>query len=200
MPVFIAVYPSSCCVYTGTMNTVAKSAKPRTKVRLAHMASLRLLQDAQVDDGMVRHESPSRRKATRETTATDRQDDDVALGEPVLGLAALEHRLEGPEARDEEPDPDPVDGVGTLRACSGSLMRVPREDRGAEPDREVDVEDPGPGVVVDDPAADRRARWSARRRGRPRRARRRSRAAPPCTSRRGSPGRSTGGRRRRSPG
>jgi hypothetical protein len=106
-------------VNTGTMKTVANRAKPRTKVRLAAMASLRLFRTRRSTTGMVGRQLPDDERDERHGRH-DGQDDDVPLREPVLGLAALKDRLERAQAHDEEPMPI-QSMVSALRAWAGSF-------------------------------------------------------------------------------
>ena len=68
-----------------------------------------------------------------------------------LGEAEDEHRQPGREQQ----HPEPVEPVGGLRLIG--LEHDQREDERDDPDRQVDEEDPAPGRVVDQPAAEDRA-------------------------------------------
>src|SRR2546428_2909123 len=67
-------------------------------------------------------------------------------------LAAIEHELETAESHHHEHEPEGIDAPRLLQ-----VGRVEEEgadhDEAEEPDGQVDVEDPAPGPVVRDPAA-----------------------------------------------
>ena len=81
---------------------------------------------------------------------------DLITAEPVFALAGVEHDLQHPEAQRQEADAPQINAAGLVLA---DVMRVAHE--GADhhhrerAHRQVEVEDPAPGVVVGDPAAER---------------------------------------------
>jgi len=87
----------------------------------------------------------------------DAEGDDEARTEPVVFLALVEHDLEGSDGDDEEAESPVIDAFFAL-ANFGEVGRVFNEavgeDERDDSDRDVEEEDPAPGIVVDDPAAD----------------------------------------------
>ena len=73
-----------------------------------------------------------------------------------MGLAALKADLQRPNADDQERQSLPVHVVGHVDVVGGLRHVAPGQHAGQDPERQVDVEDPGPGVVVGDPSAERR--------------------------------------------
>jgi hypothetical protein len=70
----------------------------------------------------------------------------------AIGLGEAEDQQR--QARREQHHPQPVELVGGLRPVA--LEHDLGEDDGDDPDRHVDEEDPAPGDVVDEPAAEDR--------------------------------------------
>ena len=85
----------------------------------------------------------------------DRLDHDLARGEPIELLAAVEEDLQRGDGDAQRREAEPVE-LGR-----GVLLRLDDEhadaDEGERADRHVDIEDPAPGDVVGQPAADHRA-------------------------------------------
>ena len=89
----------------------------------------------------------------------------MVLGsEPIVDLAAVEHDFETAERRRDQREADPID----LQSAGQALLAFALEHLGlvdepmhqrerSKPDRHVDEEDPVPGEIVGDPAAERRA-------------------------------------------
>ena len=121
---------------------------------------LTTLQYAKIDDRLVRRQLAPDEQHEREPRR-EREPADEPRVEPVVPLALLEHELQRPDAEREEQEAQHVDLAGALLMHRVVHVRH-RHDRGENAERDVDVEDPGPVVVVDDPAAERRARASAR--------------------------------------
>jgi len=89
--------------------------------------------------------------------------------EPVVLLPLLEEVLQRAQARDEQPDAPPVDVLALrlreLEVLGDDVLVLLDEEvdhpEADDADGHVDVEDPGPRVVVDDPAAERGAEGRA---------------------------------------
>ncbi len=103
-------------------------------------------------------------KARNEIAGEHGERDDRAGPEPIVDLAAVEHDFKAGESRGDQGKADPIDlqSAGkTLFALALEHFRLVDEpmhqrQRG-HPDRHVDEEDPVPGEIVGDPAAERRA-------------------------------------------
>jgi hypothetical protein len=79
-------------------------------------------------------------------------------GEPVDLLAAVEHDLGGGEPQGHQAEADVVDAALPPRPDVRRILDDGvDEEGGQDADREVDEEDPAPGVVVGDPPAEGRA-------------------------------------------
>ena len=90
-----------------------------------------------------------------------RQRDDEVRAEPVVFLALVEQDLKGADAQSQQRDADVVDAdAGARRRAAryggSSTMRNTRNSV-STPTGKIDVEDPAPGVIVGDPAAERGA-------------------------------------------
>ena len=93
----------------------------------------------------------------------DEDDGDGLRVEPVVAVAFFEEVLQSAEPHHEQSDPPPIDllalrlgQLAVLRDDFLVLMDEGGHHREAEdPDRDVDVENPGPRVVVHDVAAQR---------------------------------------------
>ena len=96
-------------------------------------------------------------KERKSDDGDDEEGDDEAGAEPVVFLSLVEHDLEGADGDDEQAEAPVVDAFFTL-ADFGEVGRVfdqaVGEDEGDDADRDIEEEDPTPGIVVDDPAAD----------------------------------------------
>ena len=85
------------------------------------------------------------------------EDTDEAGGEPGVFFAFVEHDLHASHGEGEEAEADVVEAaeVGAIGLDPGRVVdEAGDEDEGEEADGDVDVEDPAPGVVVGDPAAE----------------------------------------------
>ncbi len=82
---------------------------------------------------------------------------DLIAAEPVLALAGVEHHLQEAEAERQKSDAPQVDsaelGFAKVRWVDDEVADHQQREN---PHRQIDVEDPAPGVVVGDPAAQRR--------------------------------------------
>ena len=89
------------------------------------------------------------------TEPRDRRcDPDFARMEPVLQLAAVEHQLQGADPQAQRQEPDEIERFTTHVA--GLADENKDAQRAQHADRQVDVEDPAPAVVIGQPAAERR--------------------------------------------
>ena len=89
--------------------------------------------------------------------AQNRQRRDQTRGEPVVFLTLVEHELEGADPDREHADAPVVDAPRRLPDVGRVEDEHPRHDERRDPDRNVDVEDPSPAVVVGQPAAQHRS-------------------------------------------
>ncbi len=114
-----------------------------------------VLERAQVHDRMLRlqlayHQGHQPEDAKRSPPA------DLSTAEPVFALSGVEHDLQHAEAQRQETDPPEIHATSLVLA---DVVRV--MDEGANhhyrdgPDRKIEIENPAPGVVVGDPAAQR---------------------------------------------
>src|SRR5262249_49141417 len=83
----------------------------------------------------------------------DGEDNYIVGAEPVVGLTPFEYRLKRPDPDCEEQDTCPVDAAG--RGLVGGFAEEAAADEGyGDADGYVDVEYPGPGIVLGDIAAE----------------------------------------------
>ena len=115
-----------------------------------------VFEEAEVDDGVVNGELAPE----EEGEGNDHGDagvDDEAGGEPVVFLTFVEHHLEGGDEDDEEAEAPVVDAF-LLFADVGEVRRVFDEAlgevEGEDADGDVEEEEPAPGEVVGNPAAE----------------------------------------------
>ena len=101
--------------------------------------------------------------STKASAADNGEADDEARLEPVLALALVEHDLETAEPQRHQHDADPIDleAAGeALLPLAHQRLRLDQEPlhqcQREHADRHVDEEDPVPGEIVGEPAADRR--------------------------------------------
>src|SRR5690242_18983851 len=85
----------------------------------------------------------------------DDERDDAAGLEPIEVLALIERDLQRANPEDQQGETDPVDGQLNRRRLA-FLVNEPCHRRSAEPDRDIDVDDPWPRYVVGDPSAEQR--------------------------------------------
>jgi len=84
-----------------------------------------------------------------------REGHDPRRGKPVEVLALVEHELQRADPEDEQREPDAVDRRLHARRLAVAVDE-PRHGERDESHRHVDEEDPRPGEVVGDPAAEQR--------------------------------------------
>ncbi len=128
----------------------------------AAAADRAVLEDAQVDEGPLRHQLAQDEAADAEH-GQRRPFDDDRRAEPVLALPLLEHEGQGRQARRHQADAEPVALRQLAELERRGVERVELQRQGEGAGHEVQVEDVVPRQVVGQPAADRRARWRARR-------------------------------------
>ncbi len=155
MPVCVALKPSTFWKNSGRISAVPYRPKPVTMPSTLPALNERERNAVRSTSGRGSRSS-LKTNATSEATATTRQDHDRRGREPVLALAAFEHVLQRGDAGGEQAQADEVDRRGValdVRLVADVAQRHHERD---DPDRDVDVEDQRPGVVVDDHAAQRR--------------------------------------------
>ena len=79
-------------------------------------------------------------------------------GQPRIFFPLVQHDLHAPHGDREQPETGVVEGfeIGTIGFDPGRIVDVAcNQEKGKNPDRDVDVENPSPGVAVGDPAAHR---------------------------------------------
>ena len=86
--------------------------------------------------------------------------DDLARVEPIEPLPALEHRLQRPDPRRQEDEPNVVHALSSLLKTR-VLNEAQRQCERQHADRDVDVENPRPAEGVRDVAAERGAERGA---------------------------------------
>src|SRR6266478_2941871 len=90
-----------------------------------------------------------------EAEAGDRRlEPDFARIEPVLQFAAVEHQLEGADPQAQRQEPEEIERFAMHVA--GLAHENQDAQRAQRADRQVDVEDPAPAVLIGQPAAERR--------------------------------------------
>ena len=96
--------------------------------------------------------------ATSPKTQSAAPEANLRTAKPVFALPGVEHHLQHAEAEGEKADAPQVDATGLVLA---DVVRIVHEGadhhHGDHADRQVEVEDPAPGIVVGDPAAERGA-------------------------------------------
>src|SRR5215469_12681031 len=88
------------------------------------------------------------------------QGDDEARSEPVLFLPLIKHDLNGADGDDEKAEAPVVDAfaaLADLREVRWIFDEAIGENERNDADGDIQEEDPAPGVVIDDPTADRGA-------------------------------------------
>ena len=104
------------------------------------------------------------RNAAKATIETPEQPQDLRGVEPVEVLALVEHHLQRADPQDEQAQADEVH----RHARRGGLARAkdhPSEECRGDSHRHVDVEDPGPGNIVGDPATEQRPHYRSQQGG-----------------------------------
>ena len=136
---------------------VEPEADQRHQERAERERSVR--EHAQVDDGIGHRQLPPDEGHEGDHSEDDEPGDGGRV-EPVESLALVQRDLEGADARHEEGEADAVERAGGPAAGLRALRRVLQEGAAERQrdraERQVQVEDPPPGVVVGDPAAHRR--------------------------------------------
>ena len=108
-------------------------------------------ENPEIDHGVLRaqlvHDEPDEPHATRHG-----EREDLPRGEPVVTLAALEHRLQRADPDRQQRQTEPIHTPDLLRVTRVAQIRE-REQERDRPEGQIDVEDPGPGQHVGEPAA-----------------------------------------------
>ena len=115
---------------------------------------VRSLQHAKIDNRVLCLQFANHQRDQAEDAEEGPQANLVAA-EPVLALARIEYYLQHAKAQGEKADAPQIDASGfvladVLRIAHEGVHHEQREDA----NRKIEVEDPAPGVVVGDPAAE----------------------------------------------
>src|SRR5580700_2277428 len=113
----------------------------------------------QIDDGILVLPFPEDDEDYR-GCGYQRENHDEVRFEPIVALALVEDNLQGSEAKGNETETDVIDfGFAELAALEiRRILNKPRsQQKGENPDGNVDEKNPAPGEVVGDPAAERGA-------------------------------------------
>ena len=172
MPDCVAVKPSSSCMNTGSRNMIDISIANMTPPMSVPDRNTGSLNRRRFTAGTVRGELADDEGDERDDGDAARSTVMSARLEPVVAAAFLEHVLQRGEAdahaarcptsRGSCAASRPRRAVGA-RMSSGSCTKRVTMKSAEDADRQVDVEDPRPAVVVDDVAAERRAERPGRR-------------------------------------
>ena len=84
-----------------------------------------------------------------------RFDDDLARAEPALVLAAIEHHLQRADAERQGQEAEPGEGLVAAGVALGH--EGGEAEHGEDAERQIDEKHPAPGIVLSQPAAERRA-------------------------------------------
>src|SRR5208282_6660445 len=107
------------------------------------------------DKGLVRGESVHKKQIKRRDR-DNRLDDDLAGTEPILYFAAVQHDLQRADGEAQRAEAEPIE----LRTSvsMGIRQKNHHAEQGKNTDRQIDVKDIAPSVVLGQPAADNRAK------------------------------------------
>src|SRR3974390_154730 len=113
----------------------------------------------QFDDGIFLAQLPDNR-ADQPDRGGNRTPDDEVGGEPVVALALIKHDLQESGATAEQAGTDETNPHFFALRVAGKMRWVVNQGRGKkdgdQANGDVDEENPAPGVIVGDPAAERR--------------------------------------------
>src|SRR6185312_762271 len=109
---------------------------------------------SQIDSWPVRfHLAPDEQHQANRSDRSEAQDEPGL--EPLVALALFQHELQRAQSRDEQSESQEID----LSLFANEIWRILNEARDEDeienPDREIDVEDPRPRVIIREPAAER---------------------------------------------
>jgi hypothetical protein len=99
----------------------------------------------------VRHEHVQR------NACEQRLDHDLGVAEPVERFTSVQHHLQCPDGQAEQREAEQVEASGMIDRRLVHKRRQPEPGQQAE--RQVDVEDPAPVVVLGQPATERRPEY-----------------------------------------
>ena len=126
-------------------------------------AELLAPEQTDVDDRILARQFPRHERQERKP-GDDRAQEDEARIEPVVLLPLVEHDFEKAEPQRDQNETNPVDAKSAAPQCETLPDQCPRlvDERGDERERkrsnrDIDEEDPVPGRIVGDVAADRRS-------------------------------------------
>ena len=120
-------------------------------------AQVTVVQHPDIDDREpVLKLAPDKQEDTEYRYNSER--DDELTAEPIVFLALFEHKLQGRYAGSKQADAQPVYlARRSLFFVFGAAHILQRKYRGHDADRDIDVENERPGVMVDDVSAQGRA-------------------------------------------
>ena len=128
-------------------------------------AKLRSRKRAEIDHGVAMAQLPEdQRDQARAEQNGQRLHAPEGIAQPVPFLSLAEHHLPADHDDHQQRQADRVEAerlLAQLRALRDEIVRIAKQDvagsKGQEADRDVDQEDPAPGILVGDPAAEGRA-------------------------------------------
>ncbi len=112
------------------------------------------LEQGEIDHRMLVVDFPDQEQHETHYGRGGQRDDDRA-GEPVEFLPLVEHDLQRAYPDDQQPQSGPVDRQ-LADGCFASQVDRRRDRRGQQTHGHVDIENPRPGDVIGDPAAEQR--------------------------------------------
>src|SRR5882724_1173089 len=119
-----------------------------------------IFEDPELHHRMLRDQFANQKEHEPDRTENAQNKDEVR-SEPVVFLAFIEHDLERADAQREVTDAPVINAAFTTLDVRRIVNEQHRHDDGRDPDRNVDVEKPAPGVTFGDPAAEHRTKhWS----------------------------------------
>ncbi len=109
---------------------------------------------AQIDDGVVDGHLADD-EGDQSGDAAECLDANIARAEPILALAGVEQNLQRSQAEGEQADAPEIDaGIALALEVRRIVDEARHHHQREDADGNVEVEDPAPGVVVGDPAAE----------------------------------------------
>jgi hypothetical protein len=119
-----------------------------------------VLQQAKIDHGFFLPQFPHHH-ADQSDGGDDGGGDDAVRREPIVALAFVQHDFERAQPGGQQPQAHVIDLQAVAQRFAEQIGRIEDQQRsqqqGTNAHRNVDQENPAPGVVVGDPSAERRA-------------------------------------------
>ena len=159
-PVSVGVKPSSVCANSGKRKTPPYSPKPSAMKRKIDAGEVAVLQHAEVDDRMLvpRRQLPPEHRDRQTAERIARRMISGSSNQSFAFPSSSTYCSARQTPTISSADAEPIDRPRVPRCCSGGSCRnVNTRNADDDADRHVDEEAPVPGVVVGDPAAERRA-------------------------------------------